>query len=50
MSAGADSLRSILFALGANFLIALAKTAGAFPIPVAIVPGHLSDEDIDASS
>ncbi len=29
MSAGADSLRSILFALGANFLIALAKTAGA---------------------
>lgn len=28
----------------------LAKTAGAFPIPVAIVPGHLSDEDIDASS
>jgi cation diffusion facilitator family transporter len=29
MSAGADSLRSILFALGANFLIAVAKTAGA---------------------
>jgi hypothetical protein len=28
----------------------LAKTAGAFPIPVAIVPGHLSDEEIDASS
>jgi nucleotide-binding universal stress UspA family protein len=28
----------------------LAKTAGAFPIPVAIVPGHLSDDDIDASS
>ncbi|HEY7997445.1 MAG: universal stress protein [Pseudolabrys sp.] len=28
----------------------LAKSAGAFPIPVAIVPGHLSDEDIDASS
>ena len=27
----------------------LAKTAGTFPIPVAIVPGHLSDEDIDAS-
>ena len=27
MSAGADSLKSILFALGANFLIALAKTA-----------------------
>jgi cation diffusion facilitator family transporter len=29
MSAGADSLKSILFALGANFLIALAKTGGA---------------------
>jgi cation diffusion facilitator family transporter len=29
MSAGADSLKSILFALGANFLIAIAKTAGA---------------------
>jgi nucleotide-binding universal stress UspA family protein len=28
----------------------LTKTAGTFPIPVAIVPGHLSDEDIDASS
>jgi nucleotide-binding universal stress UspA family protein len=28
----------------------LAKTAGTFPIPVAIVPGHLSDEDIEASS
>ena len=29
MSAGANSLTSILFALGANFLIALAKTGGA---------------------
>jgi nucleotide-binding universal stress UspA family protein len=28
----------------------LAKTAGTFPIPVAIVPAHLSDDDIDASS
>ena len=28
----------------------LAKTAGTFPIPVAIVPGHLNDEDIDAMS
>jgi nucleotide-binding universal stress UspA family protein len=28
----------------------LAKTAGTFPIPVAIVPGHLSDADIEASS
>ena len=29
MSTGADSLKSILFALGANFMIAVAKTAGA---------------------
>jgi nucleotide-binding universal stress UspA family protein len=28
----------------------LGKTAGTFPIPVAIVPGHLSDEDLDAMS
>jgi nucleotide-binding universal stress UspA family protein len=28
----------------------LAKTAGQFPIPVAVVPGHLSDDDIDAMS
>ena len=26
----------------------LSTTAGEFPIPVAIVPGHLSDEDLDA--
>jgi hypothetical protein len=26
------------------------KTAGAYPIPVAIVPGHLGDEDLDALS
>jgi nucleotide-binding universal stress UspA family protein len=28
----------------------LAKTAGTFAIPVAIVPGHLSDEDLEAMS
>ena len=28
----------------------LIKSAGSFPIPLAIVPGHLSDEDIEASS
>ena len=28
----------------------LTRTAGTFPIPMAIVPGHLSDADIDASS
>jgi len=26
----------------------LAKTAGAFPVPVAIVPGHLNDADLEA--
>ncbi len=28
----------------------LSSTAGDFPIPIAIVPGHLSDEEIDALS
>src|ERR1700724_203465 len=28
----------------------MGKTAGTFPIPVAIVPGHLSDEELDALS
>lgn len=26
----------------------LAKSAGTFPIPVALVPGHLNDEDLEA--
>ena len=26
------------------------KTAGSFPIPIAIVPGHLSDDELDAMS
>ncbi|WP_439572179.1 universal stress protein [Phreatobacter sp.] len=26
----------------------LSRTAGSYPIPVAIVPGHLSDEEIEA--
>ena len=28
----------------------LSKTAGEFPIPVALVPAHLSDEELDAMS
>jgi nucleotide-binding universal stress UspA family protein len=28
----------------------IGRTAGDFPIPVAIVPGHLSDEELDAMS
>jgi nucleotide-binding universal stress UspA family protein len=31
-------------------ITALAKTAGHFPIPVTIVPGNLSDADLDALS
>jgi hypothetical protein len=26
----------------------VAKSAGTFPIPVAIVPGHLSDDQLEA--
>ena len=29
---------------------AIARTAGEFPIPVAIVPGHLTDEELDGLS
>jgi nucleotide-binding universal stress UspA family protein len=28
----------------------IGKTAGSYPIPVAIVPGHLGDDDLDALS
>jgi hypothetical protein len=28
----------------------IGRTAGDYPIPVAIVPGHLSDQEIDALS
>ena len=28
----------------------IGRTAGDFPIPLAIVPGHLTDEEIDALS
>ena len=45
-----------LLVLGAGFskegpgplVTSLSATAGEFPIPIAVVPGHLSDEDIDA--
>jgi nucleotide-binding universal stress UspA family protein len=29
-------------------IASIAKTSGTFPIPVAIVPGHLSDDDLEA--
>ncbi|HEX5845334.1 MAG: universal stress protein [Rhodoplanes sp.] len=28
----------------------LSKTVGSFPVPIGIVPGHLSDEELDALS
>ncbi len=28
----------------------LTKTVGSFPVPIGIVPGHLSDEELDALS
>jgi hypothetical protein len=28
----------------------LSKNAGEFPVPIAIVPGHLTDEELDAMS
>ncbi len=28
----------------------LSQSSGTFPVPVAIVPGHLSDEDLDSMS
>ena len=31
-------------------VVSLAKNAGEFPLPVGIVPGHLSDEDLDTMS
>ena len=31
-------------------VVSLAKNAGEFPIPVGIVPGHLSDADLDTMS
>ena len=33
-----------------NLVANLGKTAGTYPIPVALVPGHLGDEDLDALS
>ena len=51
----AASLRSHLRARtsseGPGPLVAtIGRTAGDYPIPVAIVPGHLTDEEIDALS
>jgi nucleotide-binding universal stress UspA family protein len=31
-------------------VMGLGKTAGTFPIPIAIVPGHLEDDELDAMS
>src|SRR5436309_1590541 len=51
-----EYIAALILAAGAGdegpgpLVSSLAKSAGTFPIPVAIVPGHLSDEDLDSMS
>jgi len=51
-----EDIAAVILAAGAGdegpgpLVSSLAKSAGTFPIPVAIVPGHLSDEDLDSMS
>jgi putative transposase len=44
----ADQYREMLAEHGLRG--SMGRRGGTFPIPVALVPGHLSDEEIDASS
>lgn len=49
-----EDIRALILAAGAAsegpgpLVSSLSKTAGTFPIPVIIVPGHLSDDELDA--
>lgn len=49
-----DDIAILILAAGTGkdgpgpLVTALSKTAGTYPIPVAIVPGHLSDDELDA--
>jgi nucleotide-binding universal stress UspA family protein len=49
-----DDIATLILAAGISkegpgpLVSALSKVAGDYPIPIAIVPGHLSDEDLDA--
>jgi nucleotide-binding universal stress UspA family protein len=49
-----EDIASLVLAAGTGnegpgpLVTSLAKTAGTFPIPVTIVPGHLSDEELEA--
>jgi nucleotide-binding universal stress UspA family protein len=51
-----EDIAVLILAAGINsegpgpLVSSLGKTAGSFPIPVAIVPGHLADEELDAMS
>lgn len=49
-----DDIALLILAAGTGkegpgpLVTALSKMAGSYPIPIAVVPGHLSDEDLDA--
>ena len=51
-----EDIAALILAAGTSkegpgpLVASFAKSAGEFPIPVAIVPGHLSDEDLDSMS
>src|SRR5262249_28132653 len=52
--ADSEDIAALMLAAGTSnegpgpLVSSLAKSVGTFPIPVAIVPGHLSDEDLDS--
>ena len=52
LTARRDFFGKLALAFGAlaALVSSIARNAGDFPIPVAIVPGHLSDEELDAMS
>ncbi len=51
-----DDIAVLILAAGVDkegpgpLVTSLTKTAGSFPIPIGIVPGYLSDEELDALS
>ena len=50
MNAGRSSGLRLLTRGPGPLVSNLGKTVANFPIPVAIVPGHLADEELDALS
>ena len=45
---GSEAERLGKITVGTELVASVGATAGDYPIPVAIVPGHLSDEELDA--